>query len=274
MKIVYFGTDVFIETFSYLLEKNEILALYTYHKNEDFFTEYEIVKLARKHRIPVYYNRIDLKEIKRYFLEEGCELFFVAEYDAIIPVPKDMPNFRAINTHSSLLPEGRSYYPIEIAMYKGLERTGVTIHKLANELDAGDIIMQEAFPIYEEDSSIDIYNRCAKVQLEMVKRLMVSFESFWENAVPQNEKCKYWKRPDEKELTITHTIKLDEAKQIYRCFNRMTKVNIQNALYYVHEFEIINNISKELEENFIYISEKSVLYKVLDGYIQIGIEQV
>lgn len=274
MKIVYFGTDVFIETFSYLLEKNEILALYTYHKNEDFFTEYEIVKLARKNRIPVYYNRIDLKEIRRYFLEEGCELFFVAEYDAIIPVPKDMPNFRAINTHSSLLPEGRSYYPIEIAMYKGLERTGVTIHKLANELDAGDIIMQEAFPIYEEDSSIDIYNRCAKVQLEMVKRLMVSFESFWENAVPQNEKCKYWKRPDEKELTITHTIKLDEAKQIYRCFNRMTKVNIQNALYYVHEFEIINSISNEFEENFIYISEKSVLYKVLDGYIQIGIEQV
>lgn len=274
MKIVYFGTDVFIETFSYLLENNEILALYTYHKNEDFFTEYEIVKLAHKHRIPVYYNRIALNDIKRYFLEEGCELFFVAEYDAIIPVPKDMPNFRAINTHSSLLPEGRSYYPIEIAMYKGLERTGVTIHKLANELDAGDIIMQEAFPICEEDSSIDIYNKCAKVQLDMVKRLMGNFELFWENANPQNEKCKYWKRPDEKELTITHSIKLDEAKRIYRCFNRMTKVSIQNALYYVHEFEIINDINKECKENFIHISEKIVLYKVLDGYIQIGIEQV
>lgn len=274
MKIVYFGTDVFLETFSYLLENNEILALYTYHKNEDFFTEYEIVKLAHKHEIPVYYDRINLKDIKSYFLEAECELFFVAEYDAIIPVPEDIPNFRAINTHSSLLPEGRSYYPIEIAMYKGLERTGVTIHKLANDLDAGDIIMQEAFPIFEEDSSIDIYNKCAKVQLEMVKKLMGSFESFWETAMPQNKKCKYWKRPDEKELTITHEIKLDKAKQIYRCFNCMTKVKIQDALYYVHAFEIIDDINKEFTENFIYISEKSVLYKVFDGYIQIGIEQV
>lgn len=274
MKIVYFGTDVFIETFSYLLENNEILALYTYHKNEDFFTEYEIVKLAHKHRIPVYYDRINLDDIKRYFLEEECELFFVAEYDAIIPVPKDMSKFRAINTHSSLLPEGRSYYPIEIAMYKGLRRTGVTIHKLANELDAGDIIMQEAFPICEEDSSIDIYNKCAKVQLEMIKKLMISFESFWKNATPQSEKCKYWKRPDEQELTITNATKLDEAKQIYRCFNSMTKVRIKNALYYVHEFEIINDINKECKDNFLYISEKSVVYKVLDGYIQISIEQV
>lgn len=274
MKIVYFGTDVFIETFSYLLENNEILALYTYHKNEDFFTEYEIVKLAQKYEIPVYYDRITIEGIRKYFLEDCCELFFVAEYDAIIPVPKDILHFRAINTHSSLLPEGRSYYPIEIAMYKGLKKTGVTIHKLANELDAGDIIMQEAFPICEEDSSIDIYNKCAKVQLEMVKILMVSFEKFWKNANPQNEKCKYWNRPKEEELTITHSIKLDEAKRIYRCFNCMTKVIIQNALYYVYSFEVIESNTSKFEETINYINEKLVVYKVLDGYIKISIEKV
>lgn len=274
MKIVYFGTDVFIETFSYLLKNNEILALYTYHKNEDFFTECEIVKLAQKHGIPVYYDRITIEGIRKYFLEENCDLFFVAEYDAIIPLPIDIPKFKAINTHSSLLPEGRSYYPIEIAMYKGLKRTGVTIHKLVNVVDAGDIILQESFPICEEDSSIDIYNKCAKVQLEMVKKLMVGFEQLWENAMPQSEKCKYWNRPKEEELTITHDIKLDEAKRIYRCFNRMTKVTIQNVLYYVYSFEVIESKTAKFEETINYINEKLVVYKVLDGYIKISVEKV
>lgn len=271
MKIVYFGTDVFIETFSYLVENNEILALYTYHKNEDFFTEYEIVKLANKRGIPVYYNRISTDTIKKYFLEDGCELFFVAEYDSIIPVPNDINNFRAINTHSSLLPEGRSYYPIEIAMFKCLKKTGVTIHKLTENLDGGDIILQKSFPICDEDSSVDVYTKCAKIQFEMVKYLMNNFEELWNSAKPQIEKCIYWKRPNEKELTITHDMTLDRAKQVYRCFNRMTKVNIENIIYYVCSFEIID-YKEEDNRDFIYISEKLVLYKTMDGYIKMQIE--
>lgn len=274
MKIVYFGTDVFLETFAYLLENNEIIALYTYHKNEDFFTECDIVKLAHEHNIPVYYDRVGLNEIKKYFLEDGCELFFVAEYDAIIPIPKDVADFKAINTHSSLLPEGRGYYPIEIAMYRSLSRTGVTIHKLTEELDAGDIILQEAFPICEDDSSLDIYNKCSKIQLEMVKKLMFNFEQHWKEAKPQYEKYAYWKRPNEKELTITHNMTLNEAKTIYRCFNRMTKVCIKEALYYVYSFEIIDKNMAKIEGLINHVDENLILYEVLDGCIKLSIEPV
>ena len=39
MKIVYFGSDVFLSCFEYLAGGHEILALYTYHNEEDYFTE-------------------------------------------------------------------------------------------------------------------------------------------------------------------------------------------------------------------------------------------
>ena len=55
MKIVYFGSDVFLSCFEYLLEKHQVLALYTYHNDEDYFTEYTIVQRARELGIPVHY---------------------------------------------------------------------------------------------------------------------------------------------------------------------------------------------------------------------------
>ena len=46
MKVVYFGSDVFLSCFEYFVEKHQVLALYTYHNDEDYFTEYAIVKRA------------------------------------------------------------------------------------------------------------------------------------------------------------------------------------------------------------------------------------
>ena len=38
MKVVYFGSDVFLSCFEYFVEKHQVLALYTYHNDEDYFT--------------------------------------------------------------------------------------------------------------------------------------------------------------------------------------------------------------------------------------------
>ena len=48
MKVVYFGSDVFLSCFEYFVEKHQVLALYTYHNDEDYFTEYAIVKRAEE----------------------------------------------------------------------------------------------------------------------------------------------------------------------------------------------------------------------------------
>ena len=89
MKVVYFGSDVFLSCFEYFVEKHQVLALYTYHNDEDYFTEYAIVKRAGELGIPVHYEAISPEEIRRYFTEEGCELSFIAEYDRILTLPED-----------------------------------------------------------------------------------------------------------------------------------------------------------------------------------------
>ena len=161
MKVVYFGSDVFLSCFEYFVEKHQVLALYTYHNDEDYFTEYAIVRRAGELGIPVHYEAISPEEIRRYFTEEGCELFFIAEYDRILTLPEELPAFRGINTHSSLLPQGRSYYPIEGAMERELSCTGVTMHKVAQRLDGGDVLAQHTIDITADTDSIDVYLQSA-----------------------------------------------------------------------------------------------------------------
>ena len=175
-KIVYFGTDVFLPCFRYLAERVQILALYTYHNDEDYFTEYEIVREAKALEIPVVWGRIDEARARAFFGDEGCELFFSAEYGYIIPVPEDLPQFRGVNLHGALLPEGRGYFPVEVTLARHPAESGVTLHKIAPELDTGDIIDVERFALGPEMDSMDVCIRNRQEGLALTKRLMVVFE--------------------------------------------------------------------------------------------------
>ena len=113
-------------------------------------------KARRSLGIPVFYESITKERILDY-IGEGSGLFFSAEYNRILPVPEGEPRFFGINIHSSLLPEGRSYYPIEAAMERGLSVTGVTAHKLRPELDRGDILGSRTIRITPDMDSVDVY---------------------------------------------------------------------------------------------------------------------
>lgn len=268
MKIVYFGSDVFLPCFEYFLDSHEIAALYTYHNDEDYFTEYSIVKKAKSRGIPVYYESIDPERVKKYFREDRCELFFVAEYNRIIPIPEDLPEFKGMNVHSSLLPQGRSYYPIESAMERGLKETGVSIHKLAPKLDKGDIIAQRSFPVTPEKDSVDIYLECSRNALEMVKQIFGDFEKYWSEAKSQTERLPYWNRPNRELMRLSHGLTREEALAIFRKYNAMTEVKLGEKIYYVTGLSC--GVGKLYSEE-IFLSPDRVLYGAADGHLRLHI---
>ena len=268
MKIVYFGSDVFLSCFEYLLGDNQILALYTYHNDEDYFTEYSITEKAKKLGIPVIYDAITPERIVKYFKEEGCGLLFVAEYNRIIPIPENLPEFRGMNVHSSLLPQGRSYYPIESAFRLGLKSSGATVHKLAPKLDKGDIISQRQIEITPETDSVDMYIKCAENALAMVKEIFSDFEAHWNSAVPQAEKLPYWSRPDDGVMTLSHEMSRREALEIFKKYNGMTKASVHDKMYYVNG---ISPGSANISEDVIALSRDRILYRVSDGHLRLHI---
>ncbi len=58
---------------------------------------------------------------------------------------------RIINLHPSLLPKYKGLHAIERALESGDSVTGVTVHYVNEELDGGEIILQEEVPILPDD---------------------------------------------------------------------------------------------------------------------------
>ena len=271
MNIVYFGSDVFLSCFEFLAEHHRVLALYTYHNEEDYFTEYAITRRAAERGIPIHYESISPEEIRRCFTQEGCDLFFIAEYDRILRLPEDLPAFRGINTHSSLLPQGCGYYPIESAMARGITRTGVTMHKVAPQVDSGQILAKRALEITPDMDSVDVYLRNAANARQMLEELLEDLEGAWQRAVPQREHPRRWKRPDPSLLTLRHDQTRAEASQVFRRANSMTQVQLEGRWYYV---SALLTGPAPLERAACQIAADRWLYRAADGHLRLTVHPI
>lgn len=256
-----------------MLQNHEILALYTYHNDEDYFNERNLVHLAHLNEIPVHYGQIKETEMTEWIDRDGCELFFVAEYSHKLPIPCH-PAFRGINLHSSLLPEGRSYYPIECTMERGLNHGGITAHKLISMLDKGEILAQRRFSITSCDDSIDAYLYSGQAAKEMTEEILTDFDNCWRHGIPQKETLPYWKRPDSVDLMLGHDMTVDAARLLYRKFNKMTMVEIDGQDYYVDGLLTGNATIGKGDEDIIFVRDNRVLYGVSDGHLRLDIQPV
>lgn len=267
MDIVYFGSDVFLGCFTYLSERHHIRALYTYHNDEDYVTEFGIVKRAREMGIPVHYEAVSPEATRQYF-KDGCELYFVAEYNRIIEIPEDLDSFRGVNVHSSVLPEGRSYYPIESAMAQGLPRTGVTIHELKPRLDSGAILAQRTFDITPDMDSVDVYLRCGAYAREMTEEVFRDFDAAWNADREQRQRCPYWKRPARELMTLRHDMTRAEAADVFRCFNAMTQVLLDGRWHFV---SALMSGPTALGSGEWQLTPDRWLYAVRDGHLRLNV---
>ena len=81
------------------------------------------------------------------------ELMVVVAYGRILtPEVLALPRVGFLNVHASLLPRWRGAAPINWALIKGDQETGVTIQWVRYEVDSGPIFLQERVPIRPEDN--------------------------------------------------------------------------------------------------------------------------
>ena len=94
-----------------------------------------------------------------------------AAYGAIVPSSL-LARHLWLNVHPSLLPRWRGAAPVERAIMAGDTETGVTIIKLTEELDAGPIAAQNAFPIEPDDDAGVVYERSAEIAVGLLENVL------------------------------------------------------------------------------------------------------
>ena len=90
------------------------------------------------------------------------DLIVVAAYGRILPrALLELPTIAPINVHASLLPRHRGAGPIAAALLAGDRETGITIMLMSEEMDAGDILLQQSVVIAPEDTTGKLTARLA-----------------------------------------------------------------------------------------------------------------
>ena len=80
----------------------------------------------------------------------------------------DMPPMGTINVHGSLLPQYRGAAPINWAVINGEKETGVTTFKLQHQIDTGNILLQQSFPIGPSETAGEIHDRMKIIGAELL----------------------------------------------------------------------------------------------------------
>ena len=87
-----------------------------------------------------------------------------------------LPPGGSINVHASLLPELRGAAPIHWAIIRGYAETGITIMRMAEELDAGPILYQVREPIGRDETASELSLRLSEIGAEALVEALALLE--------------------------------------------------------------------------------------------------
>lgn len=221
MKIVYCGHDFFGDCLEEIVNKgHEVLQLFTQASDGVWRFNDKVTTIAQKHNIPVYAKKPTEEMIIDLFKNKGAELLVSAGFKYIIPTPEGV-GFKGANVHPALLPVGRGPWPIPVAILKGEKNLGITIHQIMKEMDSGDILMQEAFPLSKDENMESISAKCKMTAKKLIGKLVDNFDYYWQNKTPQGDNAEIWVVPTDDERTLSGEQTVEEFSRTVRAFGKI-----------------------------------------------------
>jgi len=137
----------------------------------------EVKKAAKEMDLPLLEIDSFKDEAAQKLREFEPELIVTASFGLILPKwCLELPAVGAINVHPSLLPKYRGPSPIQWALLNGEEKTGITLMKMVEKMDAGSIIYQEDTPIKQDDDAITLSLKLSRRASEILPGVINGIE--------------------------------------------------------------------------------------------------
>ncbi len=163
MKIVFFGSSSFAVPILEELVKNEDVALVVTQPDRQKgrslkVSPTEVKSKAEELCLKIFQPaKVNSKESIEFLKSFDADLFITASFGQILSKPVlGLPKLYCLNIHASLLPKYRGAAPISRAIADGEKETGVTIMRMDEKMDEGDIALKEVVPITEEDDAVTL----------------------------------------------------------------------------------------------------------------------
>lgn len=182
VKTIFFGTpDFAVPILNSLIKETNLIAVVTQPDKKvgrkQILLPSPIKKIAIKNNIKVLQpNKLKDQKFTNQIKDFNPDLIIVAAYGKIIPKKiLDIPKFKCINIHASLLPKYRGASPIQTAILNDEKETGITLILMNEKMDEGAIIAQATEKIYNNDTSETLHNRLSQLGAKLLIEILPKY---------------------------------------------------------------------------------------------------
>ncbi len=182
LKVLLMGTGEFaVPAFRAVLESGHTVPLVVTQPDKTGRGHHQHInvvrQLADEFSVPVLQPaKVNRPEVLEQLRIAAADVFLVASFGQILrPELLAISRLGAFNLHGSLLPKYRGAAPVQYAVWKGEDVTGVTMFRIEPALDSGPMIGRVETPVAPGETSGDLLLRLARLcppfTLEMLDQL-------------------------------------------------------------------------------------------------------
>ena len=184
-------------------------------------------------------DNIFFRELK----ETNADFFVVVDYGKILKNNiLEIPKIAAINIHFSLLPKWRGASPVRDCLKNGDEYSGISIFKLNQKLDAGDIILQKKIKITKDFNYTKLMERLTLISCYELKSLLHNFAKITPVKQVESE-ASYSSKISKKHCLIDWSQSSQKIYWLYQAMSADLKIfsYCKNKKVFLIEIELADN---------------------------------
>lgn len=210
VRTVFAGTpDFAVPSLTALLERPEleVVAVYTQPDRPAGrgrqLQASPVKRVALTAGVPVEQpERVTPAEAQATFAAYAPALLVVAAYGLMLPAAFIDPPITALNVHASLLPRWRGAAPIQRAIMAGDTRSGISIMRVVQKLDAGPVWLTRECPIAATTTGGELHDTLAALGALALDEAIERYLAGGIAEIPQDEAC------------VTYAAKLGPADRV------------------------------------------------------------
>ena len=119
-------------------------------------------------------------------LPDADAMVVIAFGQKLSPAVVDRPRLGSINLHASLVPKYRGAAPIHWAILGGETHTGNSVIRLAERMDAGDVLAQSTVEIGDAETTGELHDRLAADGPSIIDRVLRDLANGTATETPQD----------------------------------------------------------------------------------------
>ncbi|WP_276484705.1 methionyl-tRNA formyltransferase [Paraflavitalea pollutisoli] len=222
-------------------------------------TESAVKKYAVEHGLPVL-QPVKLKdaEFQEALRALRADLQVVVAFRMLPEAVWNMPPMGTLNVHGSLLPQYRGAAPINWAVINGEKVTGVTTFKLQQEIDTGHILLQDSFPIGDDDNAGIVHDYMKEVGAKLLVKTLEGLAAGTIDEKPQEAIIAGTADAGVSGAVATATnagAQAVELKHAPKIFTETAKIDWNKSVYEIHN--LIRGLSP-YPGAFTYLQDKTL----------------